>query len=197
MAVIALEGKTIGWALCGSHHTLARVLPVMAEVARSGARVIPVVSETITSTVTRFGGPEHWLGAIAEAAGHPPLTTIPEVEPFGPERTLDALIVAPCTGNSLAKMANAVTDSAPLMAVKAQLRGGGPVVLGITTNDALGLNARNLATLLVARNVFFVPFGQDNPETKPTSLVAHFELCAATLCAALAGQQLQPLLVPW
>ncbi len=197
MAVIALEGKTIGWALCGSHHTLARVLPVMAEVAHSGARVIPVVSETITSTVTRFGGPEHWLSAITESAGQPPLTTIPEVEPFGPDRTLDALIVAPCTGNSLAKMANAVTDSAPLMAVKAQLRGGGPVVLGITTNDALGLNARNLATLLVARNVFFVPFGQDNPETKPTSLVAHFELCADTLRAALAGRQLQPLLVPW
>ncbi len=191
-----LQGATVGWALCGSHHTLGRVLPVLEEVART-ATVIPVISPTIASTQTQYGDPAQWMGRITAAAGRPPLGSIPEVEPFGPGRVLDVLIIAPCTGTSLAKMANAISDTPPLMAAKAQLRNGRPVVLGITTNDALGLNARNLGVLLSARNVFFVPFGQDNPAEKPTSLVAHFELCAETMVAALAGHQLQPLLRPW
>lgn len=188
---------TLGWALCGSHHTVAQILPLMAAVRRDGVDIIPIVSDTLVSTVTQHGRPEEWMERIAEAAGRPPLRTIPEVEPFGPNRTLDALLIAPCTGNTLARLAHAMTDSAPLMAAKAQLRNNRPVVLGITTNDGLGLNARNIALLLTCKNVYFVPFGQDNPLEKPSSLTAHFELCAATVAAALQGRQLQPLLRPW
>ncbi len=193
----ALAGRTIGWALCGSHHTVAQVLPVMAQLRQAGAAIIPVLSETLLHTATRHGTPDSWWTSVTGAAGREPLTTIPEVEPFGPQRALDCLLLAPCTGNSLAKLANAVTDSAPLMAAKAQLRNGGPVVVGLTTNDALGLNAANLGRLLVARGVYFVPFGQDSPQTKPTSLVSHFDLCPAAVLAALQGRQLQPLLQPW
>jgi dipicolinate synthase subunit B len=193
----AFDGRTIGWALCGSHHTVGLVLPVMRRLRRDGAEVIPVVSETLLTTATRHGTPEEWWRRITEAAGREPLTTIPEVEPFGPQRTLDALVIAPCTGSTLARLANAITDSAPLMAAKAQLRNGRPVVLAISTNDGLGLNAANLARLLVTRHVYFVPFGQDSPQAKPTSLVAHFELCPETVLAALEGRQLQPILQPW
>ncbi len=191
------RGLTLGWALCGSHHTVGKVLPVMARVRAHGAEVIPILSQTLLETATRHGTPESWWAAVVETAGREPLTTIPEVEPFGPQRTLDCLVIAPCTGNTLAKLANAVTDSAPLMAAKAQLRGGGPVVLALSTNDALGLNAANLAKLLVARGVYFTPFGQDSPQAKPTSLVSHFELVPETVEAALHGAQLQPLLQAW
>jgi dipicolinate synthase subunit B len=192
-----LAGRTLGWALCGSHHTLRLVLPVMREVRAAGATIIPILSETILRTSTRHGDPEGWWDQVTAAAGREPLTTIPEVEPFGPQRTCDCLLVAPCTGNSLAKLANALTDSAPLMAAKAQLRNGRPVVIGLTTNDALGLNAQNLGRLLCARNVYFVPFGQDSPQAKPTSLVSHFDLCGPSVLAALQGRQLQPLLQAW
>jgi len=195
--MLGLAERTIGWALCGSHHTLHLVLPVMAGMRQAGATIIPVVSETLLQTTTAHGTPESTLAQVTEAAGRAPLTTIPEVEPFGPRRTCDCLLVAPCTGNSLAKLANAVTDSAPLMAAKAQLRNGLPVVIGLSTNDALGLNAQNLARLLIARNVYFVPFGQDSPQGKPTSLVSHFDLCPQAVLAALQGRQLQPLLQAW
>lgn len=193
----AFDGRTVGWALCGSHHTVPLVLPVMRQVRAEGAEIIPVVSETLLTTATRHGTPEKWWAEISAAAGREPLTTIPEVEPFGPQRSLDVLLVAPCTGSSLARLANAITDSAPLMAAKAQLRNGRPVVLGITTNDGLGLNAQNLGRLLAARNLYFVPFGQDSPHTKPASLVAHFDLCPQAALAALQGRQLQPLLQAW
>lgn len=193
----SLAGVTLGWALCGSHHTLQQVLPVMAEARRDGAEIIPILSDTLRTTATRHGTPEDWWAAVQRASGREPLTTIPEVEPFGPGRTLDALLIAPCTGNTLARLAGALSDSAPLMAAKAQWRNERPVILAISTNDALGLNARNLATLLVSRHVYFVPFGQDSPHSKPRSLVAHFELCPETVRAALEGRQLQPLLRAW
>jgi dipicolinate synthase subunit B len=191
------DGRTVGWALCGSHHTVGLVLPRIREARAEGATVIPILSETLLSTATRHGSPAEWWAAVTDAAGRQPLTSIPEVEPFGPERTLDVLLVAPCTGTSLARLAQAITDSAPLMAAKAQLRNGRPVVLGISTNDGLGLNAANLARLLVARHVYFVPFGQDSPQAKPASLVAHWDLCLAAALAALEGRQLQPLLQAW
>ncbi len=190
-----LAGRTVGWALCGSHHTVSQVLPVLSRVREAGAVVVPILSDTLRTTVTRHGTPEEWWRRVTAAAGQEPLTTIPEVEPFGPQRTLDVLMIAPCTGNTLARLAHAFTDSAPLMAAKAQLRNGRPVVLGITSNDALGLNAVNLARLLTVRHVYFVPFGQDAPQSKPASLVADFELCPAAAAAALEGRQLQPLLL--
>lgn len=194
---VELAGRTLGWALCGSHHTVPLVLPVMRRMREAGLTIIPVLSESLLHTTTVHNTPDSCVSAVAEAAGQTPLTTIPEVEPFGPKRTLDCLLLCPCTGNSLAKFANAVTDSAPLMAAKAQLRNGGPVVVGLSTNDALGLNAQNLARLLAARGVYFVPFGQDSPQTKPTSLLSHFDLCPQAVQAALGGRQLQPLLQPW
>lgn len=192
-----LDGKTIGWGFCGSHHTMPLILPVVGEARRLGAEVIPVISQTLATTETRHGSPEDWICALEEITGRTPLTRIPEVEPFGPGRACDVVVLAPCTGNSLARFANAITDSAPLMACKSQLRNGGPVVVGMTTNDGLGLNAKNLAVLLNARGVFFVPFGQDAPVSKPHSLVSHLELLLATVEQALDGRQLQPVLHPW
>ncbi|MDI3316544.1 MAG: dipicolinate synthase subunit B [Bacillota bacterium] len=190
-------GLRLGWALTGSHHTVAHVFPVMERLRAEGAEIIPILSQTLATTATRYGDPETWFSRVEEITGQAPLTTIPEVEPFGPNRTLDLLAVVPCTGNTMAKLANAINDTAVTMAVKAQLRNGRPVVLSITTNDALGLNAVNLGRLLNAKNIYFVPFGQDDPLAKPNSLVAHLDLVPETIEAALAGRQLQPLLRSW
>jgi dipicolinate synthase subunit B len=192
-----LEGKTIGWGFCGSHHTMPLILPVVGEACRRGADVIPVLSATLATTATRHGRPDDWIVALEEITGRTPLTQIPEVEPFGPGRTCDAVVLAPCTGNSLARLANAITDSAPLMACKSQLRNRRPVVVALSTNDGLGLNAKNLAALLNTRDLYLVPFGQDSPATKPNSLVSHLDLLLDTVECALEGRQLQPILQPW
>lgn len=192
-----LDGKTIGWAFSGSHHTMPLILPVVREACRRGAGVVPVLSATLATTTTKHGAPDDWIGALAEITGRMPLTSIPEVEPFGPGKTCDVVVLAPCTGNSLAKLANALSDSAPLMACKSQLRNARPVVLALSTNDGLGLNARNLATILNTRHVYLVPLGQDAPHTKPNSLVSHLDLLLATVECALEGEQLQPVLQPW
>ena len=194
---MGLSNIKVGLAIGGSHCNMNRALSTMRELVDAGADLTPILSGALMRDSTRFGTPEDWWGAVSRITGKEPLTAIPEVEPFGPQRTLDVLLIAPCTGNTLAKLANAVTDSAPLMAAKAQLRNGRPVVVGLTTNDALGLNAQNLARLLVAKNIYFVPFGQDSPHTKPTSLVSHFDLCPDAVLAALEGRQLQPLLRSW
>ena len=190
-----LAGRRIGFALCASHHNLERVLGWVARLAEEGADVYPIVSHSVATVATRHGTPEQWLGRLEEVTGRRPWRTIPDVEPIGPGKLLDALVIAPCTGTTLAKLANGFSDSAVLMAAKAQLRNQRPVVLAISTNDGLGLNARNLATLLNTRHVYFVPFGQDNPAEKPNSLTARFALIPATVAAALDGRQLQPLLV--
>jgi len=190
-----LAGKTIGFALAGSHCTLKEALDPMVRLIEEGADLIPIVSHTVATVATRFGTPEEWLAAIREVTGKEALKTIPEVEPIGPKNLLDALVICPCTGNTLAKLANAITDSPVLMAAKAQLRNRRPVVLAVSTNDALGLNARNLGTLLNAKNVYFVPFGQDNPMVKPNSVAADLSRLVDTVVEALAGRQLQPLLI--
>jgi dipicolinate synthase subunit B len=191
-----LAGKRIGVAMAASHCNLDRAFAQVRTLVEAGAEVVPVLSTNVFTTQTRFGEPDKWAKLAVEITGRPPLTTIPEVEPFGPRVHLDCLVVLPCTGNTLAKLANAINDTPVCMAVKAQLRNGRPVVLAITTNDALGMNARNLGTLLAARNVYFVPFGQDNPFAKPNSLDARVEeYLIPTINAAMAGQQLQPMLL--
>ncbi len=192
-----LHGKTIGFALAGSHCTLEQIFDPLRQLKTEGAEIIPIISHTVDTVETRFGAPEQWRAGLREITGREPLRELPEVEPLGPKKTLDALVVAPCTGNTLARLANAITDSPVAMAVKSTLRNQRPVVLSISTNDGLGLNAKNWVALLNTKNVYFVPFGQDNPTEKPNSLVAHLDLLVPTVLAALEGRQHQPLLVPW
>jgi len=192
----ALDGRRLGVAMSASHCNLARALKQLQNLVAEGAEVIPVISTNVRTTETRFGNPDHWITEIERITGRHPLSSIAEVEPFGPKMLLDCLIVMPCTGNTMAKLANAINDSPVSMAAKAQMRNHRPVVLAITTNDGLGMNARNLGTLLMARNVYFVPFGQDNPTGKPTSLDADIEhYLVPTILAAMQGRQVQPILL--
>ncbi|MEN9405866.1 MAG: hypothetical protein RLZ12_150 [Bacillota bacterium] len=190
-----MQGLTIGFGLTGSHCTYNLVLPTMEHMVEQGANVIPIISQTVANTDTRFGNAKSWLAKIKQITGKDSLTSIPEVEPFGPKKNLDCLVIAPCTGNTLARIANAITDGPILMAVKAQLRTHRPVVLAISTNDALGFNASNLAKLLVAKDLYFVPFGQDDPHGKPKSMVAEMSLIEQACQAAMQGKQLQPLIL--
>ncbi|HCC33645.1 MAG TPA: dipicolinate synthase subunit B [Clostridiales bacterium] len=192
---MSLTGTRVGFALTGSHCTLGRVLPEIERLVAEGAEVTPIMSPAAAFLNTAYGRAAEWRERIRRIAGRDPLTTFPEVEPIGPRRLLDVLVIAPCTGNTLAKLAGAVTDTPVVMAAKAQLRNGRPVVLSVSTNDGLGLNARNLGFLLAARNIYFVPFGQDNPHGKPNSLDADERLILPAVQAALEGRQLQPILV--
>jgi dipicolinate synthase subunit B len=189
------QGYTIGFGLTGSHCTHDEVLPQMKRLVSLGAEVIPIISHTVATVDSRFGTAEDWRRKIEDITGRTPLMTVPEVEPFGPKQTLDCMLIAPCTGNTLSRLANAMTDGPVLMAAKAQMRNHRPVVLAISTNDALGLNAINLARLLAAKDIYFVPFGQDAPEKKPKSMVARMEMIPETCLAAIEGRQLQPLIV--
>lgn len=196
MSEAVLAGKRIGVAMSASHCNLARAMKQLEILVAEGAEVVPIISSNVRTTETRFGKPDDWITQIERITGRHPLSSIPEVEPFGPKIQLDCLVVMPCTGNTLAKLANAINDTPVCMAAKAQMRNHRPVVLAVTTNDGLGMNARNLGALLGARNVYFVPFGQDNPAGKPTSIDADIEnYLVPTLLAAMAGQQLQPLLL--
>ncbi len=192
---MSLEGKRVGFALTGSHCNLEPVIPILEELVKLGARVTPILSEAVAGRDTRFGPASHWYSTVREVVGTKPLTTIPEVEPVGPERLFDVLAICPCTGNTMAKLASAITDSVVTMASKAHLRNGRPLVIAVSTNDGLGLNARNLGVLLSTRHVYFVPFGQDNPKSKPNSIIADFARLPATIESALEGSQLQPLLI--
>ncbi|WP_139998443.1 dipicolinate synthase subunit B [Paenibacillus paridis] len=189
------SGITVGYALSGSHCTFAEVMPEIKRFVDAGANVVPIVSNTLMTTDTRFGKSEDWQTQLKAITGNELISTIVQAEPLGPSKLLDVLVIAPCTGNTTSRLANAITDSAVLMAAKAQMRNGRPLVLAISTNDGLGLNAANIAKLLVAKHIYFVPFGQDNPVQKPNSLVARMDLVLEACEAALAGKQLQPLLV--
>ena len=167
----------------------------LEQVAARWSEVIPIVSEPGVVTDTRFGQADTWLMEMERICGRLPLTSISEVEPIGPKKLLDALVVCPCTGNTLGKLAHGITDSAVTMAVKSHLRNGRPVILAVSTNDGLGAAAENIGRLMVRRDYYFVPFRQDDPEGKPRSLVAEFELVPRTVAAALEGKQIQPLLL--
>lgn len=188
-----MDKKRIGLALCGSYctyETLFRAAEPLAE----RYELVPLMSDTAAETDSRFGTAAEHIRRLMTLTGKTVITTIPEAEPLGPAQPLDALLIAPCTGNTLAKLAHGITDSAVTMAAKAHLRNGRPVVLAFSTNDGLSGSAENIARLLNRKNYYFVPFGQDDPEKKPCSLQADFSLLAETLEAALAGRQLQPLL---
>lgn len=192
-----MKGSRIGFALTGSYCTFAEVVPQIQRLRDMGAEVVPIMSERAYSTDTKFGEAKMWREKILEATGAQAIiASIVDAEPIGPGNIpLDLVIVAPCTGNTLAKLANAITDSSVTMAVKAHLRNNKPVLIAVSTNDGLGLNAQNIGRLLASRNIFLVPFSQDNPKGKPTSLVAHMDLIPQSVEAALQGKQIQPLLL--
>ncbi|RWZ60441.1 dipicolinate synthase subunit B [Halobacillus fulvus] len=190
-----LKGKTIGFGLTGSHCTYDEVFPVMKKLVAMGATVVPVLSYTVQKTDTRFGDAADHLKTIESITGEKPIMTIPDAEPLGPKRPLDCMVIAPMTGNSTSKFANALTDSPVLMAAKATLRNHRPVVVAVSTNDALGLNGVNIMRLMATKDIYFVPLGQDHPYKKPNSLVADMDLIPETIEAALEGKQKQPVLI--
>lgn len=189
------KGITVGYAVTGSHCTLEEVMPQVQRFVDAGANVIPIATYSVMTTETRFGKPEDWQKQLKDITGNDIISSIVDAEPLGPSKKLDIMVIAPCTGNTTSKLANAMTDNPVLMAAKATLRNQRPLVLALSTNDALGLNATNIAKLLITKNIYFVPFGQDAPEQKPNSVVARMELVLETCEAALQGRQLQPLLV--
>lgn len=184
---------TIGFALCGSFCTFGKVFPAMEELAKHHS-VIPIFSQASASTDTRFGMAADHLRRAEEICGTAPILTIAQAEPIGPKKLLDALVIAPCTGNTLAKLAHSIADGPVTMAAKSHLRNGRPVLIGVSTNDALAGAAGNIGKLLGKKHYYFIPFGQDDPISKPTSMVADFTKLMPALDAALAGQQLQPIL---
>ncbi len=187
--------KTVGFALCGSFCTFAEVLETLEQVTKTFTNVIPILSEVSASTDTRFGDAEAHIEKITALCGRKPITSIREAEPIGPKKLLDLIIVAPCTGNTLGKLAQGITDSTVTMAVKAQLRNQRPVLLAVSTNDGLGASGRNIMDLIQRKHIYMVPFGQDDPVGKPTSLKADMGKVTEAAKAALEGVQLQPVLL--
>lgn len=184
----------IGFAMCGSFCTFHRVFPVMEALAKEHT-VIPISSPNSVCTDSRFGTGADHLRRAETICGTEALLTLSEVEPIGPKRLLDILIIAPCTGNTLAKLSNGIADTSVTMAAKSHLRNGRPVLVAVSTNDGLAGAAENIGRLLARKHYYFVPFGQDDPEGKPTSLVANFSLIPDAMQAALQGVQIQPLLL--
>ena len=189
-----LEGKKIGVALTGSFCTFEKMFLELQKLKEAGAEIFPILSNATQTITSRFGAPEDFIERIKNITGKSPIMCIEGAEPIGPKEYLDVLTILPCTGNTAAKLANGITDSPVLMAAKAHLRNSKPLVISISTNDGLGMNMKNIGLLLNAKNIYFVPFGQDDYKKKPNSLVAHTNLLIPTLEAALEHEQYQPLL---
>jgi len=190
-----LKDIKLGFAFTGSFCTLSKVLLELEKIAAEGADILPIISETVSNTDTKFGKAAEWKSRIEKICGKKIIQSIVEAEPIGPSALLDILVVAPCTGNTIGKLANGITDTSVTMACKANLRNGRPLLLAPATNDGLGANAKNLGLLLNCKNVYFVPFRQDDPAKKNNSLMAEFDLLIPAIQAALAGKQLQPVLM--
>lgn len=189
-----MEEITAGFAVCGSFCTFSKMLPQMRRLREAGVNLIPIMSETAFSTDTRFGKARDITAQIEEICGRKILNTIQEVEPIGPKKLLDILIIEPCTGNTLAKMACGITDTPVTMAAKSHLRNARPVLIAVSTNDALGAAAKNIGMLMNYRNIYFVPMGQDDCNNKPRSMVADVDLTLEAMEYALKGKQLQPMM---
>ena len=187
------DKKRIGLAMCGSYCTYAEVF-YYAERMAENYTIVPIMSDTAAETDSRFGTASEHLRRLMALSGRKVITSIPDAEPLGPAMPLDALIIAPCTGNTLAKLAHGITDSSVTMAAKAHLRNGRPLIIAFSTNDGLSGSAENIGKLLNRKNIYFVPFRQDDAEKKPCSLQADFSLMEATIEAAMKDVQLQPIL---
>lgn len=186
---------TVGFAVCGSFCTFKTVFEEIKKLKKAGYEIVPVMSENSYSLDTRFGDAAHWREQFREITGNTIIHTIPQAEPIGPKKLLDALIIAPCTGNTLAKLSNGITDTCVTLAAKAHLRNQRPLLIAPSTNDALSNAGKNIGALLNYKNVYFVPFGQDNCKGKPTSMVADFSLISDSLESALRGEQIQPVVI--
>lgn len=188
-------GMTAGFAITGSFCTFSRVIPQIENLKNAGFNIIPIMSEISYNTDTRFGKAEDFIKKIEEIAGNKIIHTIKDAEPIGPQNMLDILVIAPCTGNTLSKLAGGINDTPVTMSAKAHLRNGKPVVIAVSSNDALSTSAKNIGLLLNTRNYYFVPMLQDDIIKKQNSLVAQMELIVPTVQEALEGRQLQPVLM--
>lgn len=189
-----MKKTRIGFAMTGSFCTFERVLKQMEALVRRGYEVVPVLSFNAGMLDTRFMTAEHLRARIVEITGNEPIDTLAGAEPIGPKKMTDVFLIAPATGNSLAKLAGGIYDTPALLGAKSHLRNDRPLVLAVSTNDGLGAAAQNIGRLLNVRNIYFVPFGQDDPVKKPRSLVADFNQIPRTIAAALSGVQMQPML---
>lgn len=192
-----LKGKKIGIALTGSFCTFDKIFQELEKLVETGAEVYTIFSNASQQISSRFGKPEEFMKRAEEITGRKPICTIASAEPIGPQSYLDIYVIFPCSGNTLAKLANGITDTPVLMGAKAHLRNNKPLVISVSTNDALGMNMKNIGLLLNAKNIYFVPFGQDDPIKKTNSLIAHTDRLIPTLESALEGEQLQPILQPF
>ncbi|MEA4960824.1 dipicolinate synthase subunit B [Lutispora sp.] len=190
-----VEGLNIGFGITGSFCTFSKITDEIQKMIDEKANVIPIFSLNASTMDTRFGKAEDWIDKIEKITGNKSILTIQDAEPIGPNSLLDVLVIAPCTGNTIAKLANAITDTPLLMAAKAHLRGMKPVIIGISTNDGLGMNAKNLGILLNTKYYYFVPFGQDSPYVKCNSLIARMDMILPTVEMAIEGKQIQPLII--
>lgn len=188
------QGKSIGIGFTGSFCTYEKVFHALEELKQTGASLLPVFSDHAATIDSRFGSSQEFLARARELTEKEPITTIPQAEPIGPKGLMDILVIAPCTGNTLSKLANGISDTPVLMAAKSHLRNNRPLVISLSTNDALGMNLKNIGILLNTKNIYFVPFGQDNFEAKPNSMTAFTELLPETIACALNYQQIQPVI---
>ena len=186
---------TIGFAFTGSYCTFSKILPAVKTLVDEGIGVLPIFSERSAMTDTRFGKADDFIKKIEEITDKKAICTIEDAEPIGPKKLIDVLVIAPCTGNTIAKLANGIADTCVTLAAKSHLRNNRPIVIAVSTNDGLGGNAVNIGKLLARKNIYLVPFGQDDCTQKENSLVADFNLILPTVEAALSHKQLQPLLI--
>ncbi|MEH2943955.1 dipicolinate synthase subunit B [Lachnospiraceae bacterium KK002] len=186
--------KSIGIGFTGSFCTYEKIFAALEELKNTGASLLPVFSSNASSLDSRFGTSASFLERARALTGKEPITTIPGAEPIGPKGLMDILVIAPCTGNTLSKLANGISDTPVLMAAKSHLRNNRPLVLSLSTNDALGMNLKNIGILLNTKNIYFVPFGQDDYQAKPNSMTAFTDLLAETIDCALSGRQIQPVI---
>ncbi len=191
---MSFEDVKIGIAFTGSFCTYNKIFPELEKLAEKGAYIQTIFSTAAQTIDSRFGEASEFLDRAKSITGHDPILSIEGAEPIGPKGLLDILVILPCTGNTLAKLSHGITDSPVLMAAKAHLRNDKPLVLSLSTNDALGMNLKNIGLVLNVKNIYFVPFGQDDPVKKPNSMVAHTELLLPTLEQAMVGRQLQPVI---
>ncbi len=190
-----LENKRIGIAMTGSFCTFAKAVREIENLTAEGAKVQTIFSNAAQTIDSRFGKADDFIREVTEITGQKPMMTIEQAEVIGPTACFDILVIMPCTGNTMAKLVNGITDTPVLMAAKAHLRNGKPLVISMATNDALGMNFKNIGYLLNSKNVYFVPFGQDDPVKKPNSMIADMDYLILTMQEALEGRQYQPVLI--